>query len=58
MTLTKQQHKERHEVLHKMLDELVADFIDHTQGSLNGTSIMQLIEWSYQQTKQPDEKHA
>jgi len=48
------EHQHRHQLLHKYLDELVADFIDHNRGkTLNGSSIMDLMAWSAEQTKNP-----
>ena len=49
-------HLERHKELHKMLDELSADFIQHTKKLLSETSLMELIEWTYQQTKNPSKE--
>lgn len=43
-------HKIRHQELHEMLDELVADFISETEKSLRETNLMELMEWSYKQT--------
>ena len=59
--MTKEEHKERHQKLHRSLDELIADWLDHQLLSSNkrfsNTTIMELIEWSYQQTLNPsDEK--
>ncbi len=51
--MTGKEHAERHEELHKMLDELVADFISHTENSLSGTSVYSLMQWSWEQTKAP-----
>ena len=51
--MNEQEHKERHIELHKALDELLADFISHTEGSLGKTTIMELIEWSHRQTISP-----
>ena len=53
--MTPIEHKKRHEELHKALDELVADFIRHTDKMLSATSVMQLIQWSHQQTQNPTE---
>lgn len=48
-------HIQRHKELHAMLDELVADFIsDKKIILLNDISVMELMEWSYSQTIQPD----
>jgi len=50
MTKT-QNHRERHEHLHKCLDELVADFISTTDKPLSQTSIAELIQWSAAETR-------
>lgn len=54
--ITKEEHKARHEVLHKNLDELVADFINHTGKLPSQTPIFELMEWSHKQTVEPDTK--
>jgi hypothetical protein len=54
--MTPEEHKAKHIELHKKLDELIADFIDQTDNSLSKTSVMELIKWSYEQTKNPTEK--
>ncbi len=54
--MTQQEHKEhieRHQELHKVFDELLADFIQHAEGRLSCT-IEQLMRWSYEQTREPD----
>lgn len=48
------EHIERHKELHKMLDELCADFIRHTNRMPSSTTIMELMEWSYKQTTEPE----
>jgi hypothetical protein len=48
-------HKERHKMLHESLDELAADFIGITGKRLGETTVMELIQWSYQQTLNPTE---
>ena len=53
--MEKSEHKKRHEELHKALDELVADFLTHTGALLTPTSIMDLMDWSYRQTQDPEE---
>jgi hypothetical protein len=50
-----EEHKKRHQELHKCLDELVADFINFTGKSLSGATIMELMEWSYSQKIKPSE---
>lgn len=46
-------HKERHKILHKELDELSADFIKHTGKVPSKSTIMELMSWSYEQTINP-----
>lgn len=49
-------HKARHEKLHRALDELVADFIDHTSRLPSKTNLIELMDWAYLQTVRPTEK--
>jgi len=52
----KKDHRNRHILLHKMLDELLADFIYHNRGKhLSESSLLDLMEWSHRQTINPDE---
>ena len=53
--MTHEEHIERHQVLHKELDELVADFITHTKGLPSQTVVLELMHWSFGQTKNPTE---
>lgn len=60
--MTSEKHKQRHLFLHKMLDELVADYILHNKGQrASSTYVMHLLQWSYKQAKNPiehdDHKH-
>lgn len=48
-------HRQRHIELHKSLDELVADWIGHTEGLPSSSSILELLNWSYSQTQNPTE---
>lgn len=48
-----EEHIVRHKELHKKLDELVADFIDHTGKLPSDTNLMELMTWSCEQTKNP-----
>jgi len=50
--MTLEEHKERHNLLHKMFDELLGDFISNTSGGPSST-IMELAKWSHEQTKNP-----
>lgn len=49
--MEEKKHKERHQLLHKELDELVADFIQETGKLPSETKLMELMEWSFEQTK-------
>ena len=51
--ITEEEHIERHKVLHKHFDELLADFIDKARGTLSQTKLIEFLEWSYQQTIKP-----
>lgn len=52
--LTKEEHIDRHKYLHNALDELVADWIGKTGKFPSKNSIRELINWSHQQTLNPD----
>jgi len=54
--MEKEEHKARHKELHKYLDELIADFIRHTNKLPSETSLMELMKWSNEQTKNPTEE--
>ena len=54
--ITPEEHKKRHEELHHSLDELLADFIAHTNRLPSKTTIMEFMEWSYQQTINPTDR--
>ena len=49
-------HRERHIQLHKYFDELLADFIAHTKEPPLYRPIKDLMEWSFEQTKNPTEE--
>ncbi len=49
-------HRRIHERLHKALDELVADWIDHTGLMPSEATVRDLMLWSYEQTQEPAEK--
>lgn len=53
--MTPEEHKQRHIELHKKLDELAADFLIHTKKRLGNSTILELIEWSHEQTLNPTE---
>lgn len=54
--MTKAAHKKRHVLLHRMLDELVADFMGHTGKMPSKTPIFELMEWSFTESREPTEK--
>lgn len=55
--MTQEQHQERHLQLHKSLDELAADWLQHqplnSDKRFSNTTIMELMQWSHQQTIDP-----
>jgi hypothetical protein len=53
--LSPAEHRTRHMLLHQALDELVADFIRHTDSLPSKTTVMELMDWSAKQTREPDE---
>ncbi len=53
--MDREEHKARHQLLHRELDELLADFISHTKALPSKTTIMELVEWSHGQTINPTE---
>jgi hypothetical protein len=55
MAITLEEHRARHVELHRSLDELVADFIRHTDRLPSETSVMDLMMWSHAQTQNPTE---
>lgn len=49
-------HRERHVMLHRYLDELLADYLTHNRTALpSHTPISDLMTWSHQQTIEPTE---
>lgn len=53
--MTPEEHKARHQMLHKHFDELVADWISHTNNLPTKSTVYDLMEWAYQQTLKPTE---
>jgi hypothetical protein len=55
--MTPEEHKERHQMLHKYLDELLADFIRHNPGVVSylRMPVLDLMAWSNKQTENPTE---
>ena len=48
-----EEHKIKHKQLHTAFDELMADFIRHTDKLPSKTTLMELAKWSNEQTKNP-----
>ena len=53
MSEQEKEHKARHVQLHQMLEELVADFILHTDKLLSKSTVMELLIWSSEQRDNP-----
>ena len=53
--MTEKEHKKRHIELHKVLDELFADYIHHHPNETNFLEmpLEALLNWSFKQTKNP-----
>ena len=51
--ISEEEHKAIHVELHKYLDELIADFLRQTGKPLSEITLLDLVEWSYEQTKNP-----
>ena len=49
-------HMKRHNTLHQNLDELVEDFMAHTNRLPSNTTIIELMEWSAKQCINPTER--
>ena len=53
--MTPQEHKEWHIEKHKQLDMLMADWIMTTGKFPSKSTVLELMEWSHQQTIKPHE---
>lgn len=53
--MTPEEHKQKHIELHAALDELFADYIQHNQPPYTEMPVVDLLEWSYEQTLNPTE---
>jgi len=52
-----EEHKRIHKELHAALDQLVADWISQTGKYPSKSTVLELMEWSHQQTINPVEKN-
>ena len=50
-------HKKRHHFLHRMLDELLADWITHTGGRPSQGHMDEFLKWSNEQRTNPTGPH-
>jgi len=48
-----EEHKKRHTELHRSLDELVADFIIHTENRPSQVTLLEFMEWSAKEMENP-----
>lgn len=55
--MTPEAHQARHVVLHRALDELFADYIEHhpEESRFLDMPIRRFLSWSFQQTTRPTE---
>lgn len=55
--MTHDEHRDRHVLLHREFDELLADYMRHhpKQHRFLDMPISELMEWSFQQTQEPTE---
>lgn len=53
--MSREEHIERHQLLHRMFDELVADWIWHTHRLPSKATVYELMKWAHQQTIDPTE---
>ena len=53
--MTKEEHIEKHKLLHKYLDELLGDFILCNRDKHIESPIYDLLKWAYEQTLNPTE---
>jgi hypothetical protein len=50
--LSAKEHRERHALLHAMLDELVACYLLEHRGALpSKITVLELMKWSFQRTQ-------
>ena len=54
--ISQEEHIKKHKVLHQALDELMGDYLTLNKGKRpSNTTLMELGEWSHQQTIKPTE---
>ena len=50
------EHQKKHKRLYVAVDELLTDFVSHTETLPSKTTLIEFIEWSYKQTLDPTEE--
>jgi hypothetical protein len=53
-TMDKESHRKDHELLHRALDRLLADYLQMTGKDLTGLTAIDLVQWSKKQSECPD----
>jgi len=53
LLMTSDEHKARHLMLHRNLDELLADWLTHEPTASIDRPLIDLMKWSCEQTKEP-----
>lgn len=48
--MNEEEHREQHIESHKVLDGVVADFLHNTDKGPSMATVMELLEWSHEQT--------
>lgn len=51
--MNKEEHIAQHKILHRHLDELIADWIQHTGKFPSKSTVLELMTWSNEQTTKP-----
>ena len=53
-----EEHRQRHIALHQALDELVADWIMQTDKRPSANTVLELMQWSNEQTRWPTDRRS
>ncbi len=55
--MTPAEHLKKHKELHRALDELLTDFIQHTEKLPSKTTLMEFLQWSGNQIQEEGPNH-
>lgn len=56
LVLPRNLHKEKHQLLYKLFNELIDDYaVHHPRADVGKLTILELLEWSYAETINPTE---